>query len=136
MPILVQKIDTSLIGPRQGVGLQIPFSSDSVFTLNYSSEAAMKNNIIHYLLTEKGECYLNPDRGFNLYGYLFEQNTESVLQNLSQDIERSIKSRFPRISDVAVILTSPENQNILQVAIRYKVDFSEKENTVTLNIEQ
>ena len=136
MPILVQKIDTSLIGPRQGVGLQIPFSSDSVFTLNYSSEAAMKNNIIHYLLTEKGECYLNPDRGFNLYGYLFEQNTESVLQNLSQDIERSIKSRFPRISDVAVTLTSPENQNILQVAIRYKVDFSEKENTVALNIEQ
>lgn len=136
MPILVQKIDTSLIGPRQGVGVQIPFSSDSVFTLNYSSEAAMKNNIIHYLLTEKGECYLNPDRGFNLYGYLFEQNTESVLQNLSQDIERSIKSRFPRISDVAVTLTSPENQNILQVAIRYKVDFSEKENTVALNIEQ
>lgn len=136
MPILVQKIDTSLVGPRQGVGLQIPFSSDSVFTLNYSSEAAMKNNIIHYLLTEKGECYLNPDRGFNLYGYLFEQNTESVLQNLSQDIERSIKSRFPRISDVAVTLTSPENQNILQVAIRYKVDFSEKENTVALNIEQ
>ena len=136
MPILVQKIDTSLVGPRQGVGLQIPFSSDSVFTLNYSSEAAMKNNIIHYLLTERGECYLNPDRGFNLYGYLFEQNTESVLQNLSQDIERSIKSRFPRISDVAVTLTSPENQNILQVAIRYKVDFSEKENTVALNIEQ
>lgn len=136
MPILIQKIDPSVTGSRQGVGVQIPFSSNSVFTLNYSSEAAMRNNIIHYLLTERGECYLNPNRGFNLYGYLFEQNTNLTLSNLSQNIETAIRNRFSRISEVTVKINSPENSNTLQLEIKYKVDFSEKETVVVLNIEQ
>lgn len=136
MPILVQKVAPSLQTPQQGVGLQIPFSSDSVFTLNYSSEIAMKNNIIHFLLTEQGECYLNPNRGFNLYGYLFEQNSEETLQNLSQNIETVLKNRFSRITKVVVDVSPVEDRRILQLEIKYTADFSEKENVIMLNIEQ
>lgn len=136
MPILIKKLDPSLTGPRKGVGVQIPFSSDSVFITNYSSEEAMKNNILHYLLTERGECYLNIERGFNLYGYLFEQNVEKTRQEISRDIESRLKSRFPRLSKVEVETNTGIDEHTLQILLKYRIEYSEKDSEVVLNIER
>ena len=38
--------------PNVGVGVSIPFSSPSVFTPNFSTQTATKNNITNFLLTE------------------------------------------------------------------------------------
>ena len=36
--------------PRVGVGVDIPFSAGGVFTPNYSTREAIKNNLVNYFL--------------------------------------------------------------------------------------
>ena len=40
---------------RVGIGVDIPFSSGGVFTPNYTTKEAIKNNIINFFLTNPGE---------------------------------------------------------------------------------
>ena len=46
-----QYIDPVNLNPNIGLGVIIPFSSPSVFTSSYTTQEAVKNNLINYFLT-------------------------------------------------------------------------------------
>ncbi len=79
-----QKIFPIDIKARYAVGVNLPFSSPSVFTSNYLTKDAIKNNLINFFLTEPGERYLNPNFGSGLRSFVFEQITEDNM-NLIED---------------------------------------------------
>ena len=58
---------------RVGIGVDIPFSSGGVFTPNYTTREAIKNNIINFFLTNPGERPANPLFGGGLRDFIFEQ---------------------------------------------------------------
>lgn len=101
-------IDTT---PSVAVGISIPFNSPSVFNSTYLTKDAIKNNLINYLLTNKGERYLNPNFGGNLRKFLFEQITDDNLDNIKSDIQSHIGSNFSNITiNEFNILKSNENE--------------------------
>ena len=59
--------------PRVGIGVNIPFSDGGVFTPNYQTKDAIKNNIINFFLTNPGERPDNPSFGGGLRRFVFEQ---------------------------------------------------------------
>ena len=63
MAFEVKKIDPLDLQPRKAVGVQLPFSGKSVFNVNYTTEAAIKTNLINYFLTGRGERFLNVNFG-------------------------------------------------------------------------
>ena len=61
--------------PRVAIGVNLPFSEPGVFTPNFQTRDAVKNNLINYLLTNPGERLENPTFGagirFAQYGFDF-----------------------------------------------------------------
>ena len=84
--------------PNVGVGLGLPFSAPGVFQLTYSSAAALKNNMINYLLTEPGERWDNPTFGGGLRKYLFEQISNGNLESIQDDLSSRIAQTFPQVT--------------------------------------
>ena len=76
--------------PNVGIGLGLPFSVPGVFQLTYSSAAALKNNMINYLLTEPGERWDNPTFGGGLRKYLFEQINSNTICQICQANTKTI----------------------------------------------
>ena len=76
MAFKVQQINPLDLQPSVGVGVGLPFTSDQVFTTTYTTQDAIKANLINYFLTGKSERFFNPDLGAGLRAVLFDQMTE------------------------------------------------------------
>ena len=120
------------ITPDVAIGVNIPFNTDNVFTPNYSSTDAIKNNLINFLLTNQDERYLNPRFGGNLRAFVFEHITTGNLDFLKDNIQNQISQNFP---DVVInslqILQNPDSNQIF-IELTYSVLNTNQQNNLTL----
>ena len=108
MAFEVKKINPLDLQPRKAVGLNIPFRSKDVFSSNYQTKDAIKNNLINFFLTGKGERYLNPMFGTRLRNMLFENinqdkidEIESIdIENLKDDIKYEVNNLKDEVNEV------------------------------------
>ena len=107
--------------PRVAIGVDIPFNGNSVFTPNYQTKEAIKNNLINYFLTNPGERPGNPEFGAGLRAYIFTQITEGNLDFLKEDIQNKLSTYFPSVGVEEVAVTSNEDNNQILVTIKYFV---------------
>lgn len=107
--------------PNTGVGVGIPFSNGAVFNITYTTQAATKNNITNFLLTEPGERFDNPTFGFGLRKYLFEQIVSDNLDALELDVANAISTYFPTVILNKMDFVSNPDSNTLTVQIYYSI---------------
>jgi len=107
--------------PNVGVGVNIPFSTPQCFTSNYTSQDALKNNIINYFLTEPGERIENPLFGGGLRKFLFEQIVNNTLDGIEDHISSKLESQFPSVRLNRIDVIRLENSNIVRVIIKYSI---------------
>ena len=69
MPFNIQQINPLDLQPSVGIGVGLPFSSNQVFNITYTTQEALKSNLINYFLTGQSERFLNPNLGANNPGY-------------------------------------------------------------------
>jgi phage baseplate assembly protein W len=108
--------------PNVGVGLGLPFSAPGVFQLTYSSAAALKNNMINYLLTEPGERWDNPTFGGGLRKYLFEQISNGNLESIQNDLSSRIAQTFPQVTLNKVEVIGDPITQVVTANIYYSVN--------------
>lgn len=108
--------------PRVAIGVDIPFNGNSVFTPNYQTKEAIKNNLINYFLTNPGERPGNPEFGAGLRAYIFTQITEGNLDFLKEDIQNKLSTYFPSVGVEEVAVTANEDNNQILVTIKYFVN--------------
>lgn len=134
MPFNPQQINPLDLNPNVAVGVNLPFNGPSVFTPNYLTVQAVKNNLINYFLTNPGEYPLNPTFGGGLRAFLFDQITEGTLIGLESKITSNIASVFPNIIINSLeILQDPDN-NTLTVQLKYSIANSNVNDTLTLQL--
>ena len=120
MPINSQYIDPLNLNPNIAVGVNIPFNGPSVFTSNYTTQEAIKNNLINYFLTEPGEIPLNPTFGGGLRSFLFQQISEGDLSNLKNDVSNKLSTYFPSVNVISLDVFETQNvSNSLTVNLKY-----------------
>tara|TARA_Y100000589_G_scaffold292426_1_gene296567 strand:+ start:517 stop:936 length:420 start_codon:yes stop_codon:yes gene_type:complete len=123
--------------PRVGIGVDIPFIAGGVFTPNFTTQKAIKNNLINYFLTNPGERPGNPTFGGGLRGFIFEQISNQNLDFLREDIEEKIREQFPNISlidlQISGIDSDATNNNTIEVQMFYSVDNTDIEDELTLS---
>jgi phage baseplate assembly protein W len=136
MAFNVQKINPLDLQPRKAVGVSLPFSSNSVFNSTYTTQDALKANLVNHFLTEKGERYLNPDLGAGLRRLLFDQITEDKKGEIDAVIRTEISTYFPsvQVNDTKVV-TSPDT-NTVTVYIKYSVTQTNIQDELLINFEQ
>jgi hypothetical protein len=103
------------------VGVDLPFSALGVFKSNYTTAAAIKNNLINFFLTNPGDRPLNPLFGGGLRDFLFEQIVDSNLDFLKEEIQNKLKENFFNINVVNLKVDKSEDSNQVRLNLTYSV---------------
>jgi phage baseplate assembly protein W len=111
-------IDTA---PSVAVGVDIPFNAPAVFKSNYTTQAAIKNNLINFFLTNKNERYLNPTFGGDLRAFIFQQITEGNTEYLKQDIQSQLSTYFQNVIIGSLDILSYPDINQINVILKYSI---------------
>lgn len=136
MAFQVEKINPLDLQPRKAVGVKLPFSSKSVFTSTYTTQEALKSNLINYLLTNKGERYLNPTFGANIRSLLFEQMTVDVRDVIDSTIRTGIKTWFNSVTIDTLTVVEDSNSNTITIYMKYLVDYTNIQDELLINFQQ
>lgn len=127
-PIQINPID---LEDSVAVGVNLPFNSPSVFSSNYQTKDAIKNNLINFFLTNPGERLLNPTFGGGLRAFIFEQINSNNLDFLKEDIENKILFYFPQIT--IDNLEVKGSNNVINVSLSYSINNTNNTNTLEFN---
>jgi phage baseplate assembly protein W len=136
MAFQIQKINPLDLQPRKAIGLQIPFESNSVFTLNYQTSDAIKNNILNYLLTGRGERYFNIRFGSGIQNLLFEQITEDLIEEIRYNIKTEIGINFPKVLITNLEIQPEPDRNQIKIYFRYQIVDTNITDEILINFEQ
>jgi phage baseplate assembly protein W len=123
MPVNPQYVNPANLNPSLAVGVNIPFNSGAVFSSTYTTQEAIKNNLINFFLTEPGELPLNPTFGGGLRSFLFEQIELGNINNLKGNVSSKLATYFPTVNVVSLdVLSDPYTPNALTVNLKYSVN--------------
>ena len=111
-------IDTK---PGTGDGVSIPFNALGVFKTTYTTQEAIKVNLINFFLTNKNEIYLNPTFGGDLRAFIFQQITEGNTDYLKQDIQQQLGINFPNVIVESLNIDSLPDINQINIVLKYNI---------------
>lgn len=121
MPVGAKKIFPIDRKPSIAVGVSIPFNAPGVFNSTYTTQDAVRNNLINFFLTNQDERYLNPTFGGNLRATIFEQLSEQNLEGLEDLIQIQLQNYFPSVKVQDLEILSNPDTNSLIVDLKYNV---------------
>ena len=107
--------------PSTGVGISLPFDGPTGINSTYTTQAAIKSNLLNYLLTDNRERIFNPNFGSGIRSMLFEQITTSTTSELRNMMIQELATYFPNIIIEKLDVTPIEDLNTLQIFFRYSV---------------
>jgi phage baseplate assembly protein W len=119
--------------PRVAIGVDIPFSEPGVFTPNYQTRDAVKNNLVNYLLTNPGERIQNPTFGAGLREYIFTQIETGNFDFIKKDLQTKINANFNNIKLEEINVFQNENENTININIDYSIPNTGINDTLELN---
>ena len=107
--------------PNIGVGVSLPFNAPSCFSSTYTSSNAIKNNLINWFLTNKGERPLNPNFGGNLRQFIFEQISTGTLEDVEEEVQQQLNTYFPGVLVNELAVTQDQLTQSINISITYSL---------------
>ena len=117
-----QQISPIDFRPSVGVGVSLPFNGNSCFNITFTTQEAIKSNLVNWFLTNQGERPLNPNFGGNLRQFLFQQISEDTLEFLEEDIQSQLSTVFPSVIVDSLEVTTNPDYNSITVVLKYSVE--------------
>jgi phage baseplate assembly protein W len=127
-----QQINPIDLNPNVAVGVNLPFSGPAVFTSNYTTAQAIKNNIINFFLVNPGEIPMNPTFGGGLRNFIFSQIEEENINGLKENIEFKLEKYFPQVGISSLNVLRDDDNNSLTVELKYYILNSNTQDTIIL----
>ena len=109
---------------KQFINIQFPFQDDpdgKFLKMNDESKKAIKSDLMHLLMTNKGERLYMPDFGANLRQYIFEQNDNPSWDGIRNEINDAVRKYIPNLI-INNLSTTESEDNIHAVIV--KVDYT------------
>lgn len=122
------------------ININYPFKdSKNGFFLDLTDQdnQAIKADLLHLILTRRGQRLYNPDFGTDLLRFIFEPNDALTLQGIKDEITTVVKKFLPKLQlDDIIIEQSTESEYAAVVTISYTVtdDVFESSDTVVIKI--
>ena len=135
MAFEVQQIYPIDFNKSAAVGIDIPFNAEGVFRLNYTTKAAIKNNLINYFLTNPGERFLNPTFGGGLRAFIFEQISDNNIEFLEDRISSDLELFFPNIQILNLEILRNSDNNSITISLSYQVLNTNISDTIEIDFE-
>ena len=135
MAVEVKNINPLDLKASTGVGITIPFSSQTGVASTYTTQEATKVNLINFLLTNRNERIFSPLFGGSILSLIFESITDSNLDALERGIQNLIEENFPalEVEEVTTQASDPDYQTVY-ITIRYRFRTTKTADMVTLSL--
>ena len=136
MAFKIQQINPLDLQPSVGVGVGLPFTSDQVFTTTYTTQDAIKANLINYFLTGKSERFFNPDLGAGLRAVLFDQMTVEGQDQIEYIVQTGLATWFPNVIVNQLTTQASPDSNTFTLFLRYSIANTNIQDELLINFEQ
>ena len=136
MAFNVQQINPLDLQPSVGVGVGLPFSSDQVFTTTYTTQEALKSNLINYFLTGQSERFFNPNLGTGLRALLFDQATQDKEDEIESVVRSGIATWFPNITINNITTNFSPDTYTSTLYLAYSVNMTNITDQLVINFQQ
>ena len=106
------------------INIDFPFrDSDKgfYFELNKTEKDAIRSDLLHLLLTNKGERLYLPDFGSDLRKYIFEPNDDMTHGKIKDSLNESIKLYIPNLLVNEISFKTDEIEELIIVVLKYTV---------------
>ena len=114
-----------MAGNGKFINIAFPFKESDrgdFLQLNNSDKHAIKADLMHLILTRKGERLYMPDFGTDLLKYIFELNDVQTRSNLKSEINETVKKYLPNLQINEIIVEeNPNNEYAVSVRIDYTI---------------
>ena len=135
MAFEAKRIEPIDLQPRKAVGVALPFTGKAVFNSTYETKEAIKSNLINYLLTGKGERYMNPTFGSGLRNLLFSNINRDTTDSIEFLVRDGIRDYFPNLITKEMNIETKEDNNLVVFNMSYEIKGTQVEDEVTINFE-
>ena len=134
MAYITRNVDILDLQPSVGIGISIPFNGATGINTNYTTQDAIKSNLLNFLLTGKRERIMNPGFGSGLRDIIFNPLTENLVEEIENLIINGIDTFFPNVivNDLNVQLEQESNTTI--IALNYSLANTNIEDELQINI--
>jgi phage baseplate assembly protein W len=105
--------------------------------LSQTDGDAIKSDLMHLILTRKGQRLYNPEFGTDLLKFIFEPNDSLTLVGLKTEITTTVKKYLPKLQiDEISVVQSDEVEYAAVVTIKYTItdDVFSTSDLVIINI--
>jgi phage baseplate assembly protein W len=116
---------------KKYININFPFknSPEGFFLdLTTTDNSAVKADLMHLILTRKGQRLYNPDFGTNLLLYIFEPNDNLTYGELKNEITTTVKKYLPNLN-IDNLSVGPDEEGEYTAVI--KVDYTINEGFFT-----
>ncbi len=106
------------------INIDFPFrDSDNgfYFKLNKNDKDAIRSDLLHLLLTNKGERLYLPDFGSDLRKYIFEPNDSITHDKIKNSLNETIKRYIPNLLINEITFKTHEIEELIIVTLKYTV---------------
>lgn len=109
---------------KKYINIQFPFKETNkgfFVELTETDRAAIKSDLMHLILTSKGERFYLPDFGTNLIRHIFEPNDGITESSIREEIVEAVNRYLPnlRINDVTI-----ENSEEYEYTAIVRIDYT------------
>jgi len=82
------------------IGLEVPFTrgKNGYFQQTFDTNSKVKQNLLNFLKTKRGERRMFPEFGTKLYDVVFEQIDENVVEITKNIINEEVKYWMPEVT--------------------------------------
>ena len=122
------------------ININYPFKdSPKGFFLDLNSDdaSAIKADLMHLILTRKGQRLYNPEFGTDLLKFIFEPQDGLTLAGIKTEITTVVKRYLPKLQlDEISVVQSEESEHAAVVTIKYTItdDVFTTQDLVIINI--
>ena len=122
---------------RQYINIDFPFQDSKqgfYFKLNAEDKAAIKSDLLHLLLTNKGERLYMPDFGSDLKKYIFEPNDKVTHDQIKENLNQTIKRYIPNLVINSIKMRKDDLEELIIAELTYTVTDSTFVSTDTIEL--
>ena len=109
---------------KKYINIDFPFTDSKegfYFKLTETDKAAIKSDLLHLLLTNKGERLYMPDFGSDLKKYIFEPNDGITHTKIKNNLNETIKRYIPNLVVNEISFDTNELEELIIVKLSYTV---------------
>jgi len=123
------------LNKRKAIGFGFPLNGNAVFVPTYQSKDQIQADLINFCLTNTGERVFNPNFGLNLRALLFENVTDSSLDELKEIVSSGISRSFPQVKVESVEFINQPDLNTINFILRYKIELFGIEDELNIELQ-